>query len=80
MRLPASYPRVVAPTVSAALTDWESIEPAVGSSDRPQAVRSCLLTAAEGDDDGVIDDADGSAGFVGIVAASTSTCPSPYRG
>jgi hypothetical protein len=38
-----------------------------------------LLTAAEGDDERVIDDADGSAGFVGIVAASASTCRSPYE-
>jgi hypothetical protein len=37
---PASYPREAAPTVSAAFTDWESIDPAVGSSVRPQATRS----------------------------------------
>jgi hypothetical protein len=35
------------------------------------------LTAAEGDDEGVIDGADGSADFVGIVAASTASCRSP---
>jgi hypothetical protein len=37
------------------------------------------LTAAEGDDERVIDGADSSASFVGIVAASTSTCRSPYE-
>jgi hypothetical protein len=42
-------------------------------------VSSQLLAAAEGDDEGVIDGADGSAGFVGIVAASTSTCRSPFE-
>jgi hypothetical protein len=38
-----------------------------------------VLTVAEGDDEGVIDGADGSAGFVGNVAASTSTCRSLYK-
>ena len=38
-----------------------------------------MLTAAEGDDERVIDGADSSASFVGIVAASTSTCRSPYE-
>jgi hypothetical protein len=37
------------------------------------------IPAAEGDDEGVIDGADGSAGFVGILVASTSTCRSPYE-
>ena len=36
-----------------------------------------VLTAVEGDDEGVIDDADGSAGFVGIGAVSTSTWRNP---
>jgi hypothetical protein len=37
------------------------------------------LTAAEGDDERVIDGADSLASFVGIVAASASTCRSPYE-
>jgi hypothetical protein len=41
--------------------------------------RAAVLTAAEGDDERVIDGADSSASFVGIVAASTSTCRSPYE-
>jgi hypothetical protein len=35
------------------------------------------VLTVEGDDEGVIDDADGSAGFVGIVAVSTSIWRSP---
>jgi hypothetical protein len=38
-----------------------------------------VLTAAEGDDERVIDGADSPASFVGIVAASTSTRRSPYE-
>ena len=37
---PPSKPLLAAPTVSAALTDWESIDPAVGKSARPHATRS----------------------------------------
>ena len=37
--LPASNPRLAAATVSAALTDWESITAAVGSGSRPAAMR-----------------------------------------
>jgi hypothetical protein len=47
--------------------------------DPERAASLIVLTAAEGDDERVIDDADGSAGFVGIVAASASTCRSPYE-
>lgn len=37
--LPPSNPLVAAPTVSAALTVWESIDPAVGNSARPSVMR-----------------------------------------
>ena len=38
--LPASYPRVLRGTVSAPLTLWESMKPAVGSAARPWAARA----------------------------------------
>jgi hypothetical protein len=47
--------------------------------DPERAASLIVLTAAEGDDERVIDGADGAAGFVDIVAASASTCRSPYE-